>query len=90
MVPNVGTKGYHGKELPVPRPWSLRFPTWEPEVAIARGIAGSQKLEFMFSKLSNYHCKGFPKLETHGSKPEKAYVTSGRISWFQKVKTHGS
>ena len=36
-----------------------------------QGIAGSQKLEFMFSKLSNYHCKGFPKLETHGSKPEK-------------------
>jgi len=22
-----------------------------------QGIAGSQKLEFMFSKLSNYHCK---------------------------------
>ena len=36
-----------------------------------QGFAGSQKLEFMFSKLSNYHCKGFPKLETHGSKPEK-------------------
>ena len=36
MVPNVGTKGYHGKELPIPRPWNLRFPTWEPEVAIAR------------------------------------------------------
>ena len=35
MVPNVGTKGYHGKELPVPRPWNLRFPTWEPEVTIA-------------------------------------------------------
>ena len=24
------------------------------------GIAGSQKLEFMFSKLSNYHCKELP------------------------------
>ena len=31
-VPNLGTRGYHCKELP-------------------------QKLEFMFSKLSNYHCK---------------------------------
>ena len=55
MVPNVGTKGYHGKELPVPRPWNgsqrgnQRLPL--------QGIAGSQKLEFMFSKLSNYHCK---------------------------------
>ena len=36
MVPNVGTKGYHGKELRVPRPSNLRFPTWEPEVTIAR------------------------------------------------------
>ena len=36
MVPNVGTKGYHGKELPIPRPWNLQFPTWEPEVTIAR------------------------------------------------------
>ena len=25
-----------------------------------QGIAGSQKLEFMFSKLSNYHCKELP------------------------------
>ena len=46
-----------------------------------QGIAVSQKLELMFSKLSGYHSKElrFPKLETHGSKPEKAYVTSGRI-----------
>ena len=44
MVPNVGTKGYHGKELPVPRPWNLRFPTWEP----LQGITGSQRLELIF------------------------------------------
>ena len=25
-----------------------------------QGIAGSQTLEFMFSKLSNYHCKELP------------------------------
>ena len=39
---------------------------------LLQGIAGSQKLEFMFSKLSGFlrNC-GFPKLETHGSKPEK-------------------
>ena len=37
-----------------------------------QGIAGSQKLEFMFSKLSGFHGRELrvPK-ETHGSKPEK-------------------
>ena len=71
LVPNLGTRGHHCKQLPVP--------TWEPQVAIAKnfqflkvgtdgsqrgnqrlplqGIAGSQTLEFMFSKLSVYHCK---------------------------------
>ena len=58
MVPNVGTKGYHGKEL------HCRFPdleTYGSEPGNQRlplqGIAGSQKLEFMFSKLSGHHCK---------------------------------
>jgi hypothetical protein len=76
LVPNLGTIGYHCKELPFPKAW---FPTWEPKVTMARncrfpgletygsqpgnqrlllqGIAGSQKLEFMFSKLSGFHCK---------------------------------
>ena len=111
MVANVGTTGYHCKQLPVPRGWNSWFPTWEPWVTIANNcrfpkagtdsyqpgnhrlplqrtfgsyrlglmfstwepkvtmarncrfpdletyIAGSQKLEFMFSKLSGYHCK---------------------------------
>ena len=35
-----------------------------------QGIAGSQKLEFMFSKLSNYHCKELP-------------VAKAWNSWFQ-------
>ena len=34
-VANVGTTGYHCKELPVPTGWNSRFPTWEPEVTIA-------------------------------------------------------
>ena len=59
MVPNVGTKGYHGKELPVPRPCDLE--TYGSQAGkqrlLLQGIAGSQKLEFMFSKLSCYHCK---------------------------------
>ena len=48
-VANVGTTGYHCKELPVPRGWNSWFPTWEPWVAIARncrfpgvGTPGSQ------------------------------------------------
>ena len=95
MLPNLGTRGYHCKELPVPKGWNWWFPTWEPKVTMARncrfpdletcgsqpgnqrlllqGIASSQKLEFMFSKLSGYHCKELrvPKAWTHGSKPEK-------------------
>ena len=34
-VANVGTTGYHCKELPFPRGWNSWFPTWEPEVTIA-------------------------------------------------------
>ena len=57
MVPNVGTKG--GKELPVPRPCDLETYGSQPgnQRLLLQGIAGSQKLEFMFSKLSGYHCK---------------------------------
>ena len=38
LVPNLGTRGYHCKQLPVPRGWNSRFPTWEPEVTIARNF----------------------------------------------------
>ena len=48
-VANVGTTGYHCKELPVPRGWNSWFPTWEPWVTIASncrlpevGTPGSQ------------------------------------------------
>ena len=68
-----------GKDRPVSKGWNSLWPTWEPQVTMARncqfpdletygsqpgnqrlllqGIAGSQKLEFMFSKLSGYHGK---------------------------------
>ena len=42
--PKVGThccqrgKGYHCKELPVPRGWNSWFPTWEPEVTVAEQL----------------------------------------------------
>ena len=39
-----------------------------------QGIAGSQKLEFMFSKLSGYHCKELP-------------VAKAWNSWFQAWKS---
>ena len=49
FVPNLGTRGYHFKQLPVPRGWNSWYPTWEPQVAIARncrfpedGTLGSQ------------------------------------------------
>ena len=96
MPPNLGTIGYHCKELPFPKGWNWWFPTWEPKVTMARncrfpdletygsqpgnqrlplqGIAGSQKLEFMFSKLSNYHCKELP-------------VPKAWNSWFQTWKS---
>ena len=39
----------HGKELPVPKGWNSRLPTWEPQVTISRncwfpevGTPGSQ------------------------------------------------
>ena len=36
LVPNLGTIGYHCKELPVPKDWNSWFPTWELWVTIAR------------------------------------------------------
>ena len=49
FVPNLGARGYHCKQLPVPRGWNSRFPTWEPQVTTARncrsqeaGTLGSQ------------------------------------------------
>ena len=57
-----------------------------------QGIAGSQKLEFMFSKLSNYHCKELqiPKVWYSWFQAWKSNVTSGRTCWLQTVRTHGS
>ena len=65
---HLGTTGYHCKELLVSRnqrlPWHCQFPDLETygsqpgnQRLPLQGIAGSQKLEFMFSKLSGFHCK---------------------------------
>ena len=60
-VANVGTTGYHCKELPGPRAWNSWFPTWEPEVPL-QATAGSQRLELMLPNLGTigYHCKELP------------------------------
>ena len=36
MVAILRTRGYHCKELPVPKGWNSWFPTWDPEATIAR------------------------------------------------------
>ena len=36
MLPNLGTIGYHCKELPFPKGWNWWFPTWEPKVTMAK------------------------------------------------------
>ena len=48
---------FMARELPVPKahdcqPGNQRL--------LLQGLAGSQKLEYMFSKLSGYHCKELP------------------------------
>ena len=57
-----------------------------------QGIAGSRKLEFMFSKLSSFHCKELrvPKAWNSWFQAWKSNITSGRICWLQKDRTHGS
>ena len=76
LVPHLGTRGYHCKQLPVP--------TWEPQVTIAKnfqflkvgtdgsqrgnqrlpwqGTAGSQTLKLTVPNLGTrgYHCKELP------------------------------
>ena len=69
-VANVGTTGYHCKELPVPRGWNSWFPTWEPEVTIASNCR-FPRLELTLPNLGStgYHCKELP-------------VPRGWNSWF--------
>ena len=114
MLPNLGTIGYHYKELPIPKGWNWWFPTWEPKVTMARncqfpdletygsqpgnqrlplqGIAGSQKLEFMFSKLSNYHCKELqiPKVWNSWFQSWKSIRYQWKDLLISKNRNHGS
>ena len=53
LVPNLGARGYHCKQLPVPRGWNSRFPTWEPQVTIARNCR-SQEARTLGSQPGNH------------------------------------
>ena len=99
MLPNLGTIGYHCKELPIPKGWNWWFPTWEPKVTMARncrfpdletcgsqpgnhrlllqGIAGSQKLEFMFMK----HKWSTRK---HNQRPQKEHQKISKKMFFSR------
>ena len=70
-LPWQGTAGSQTLKLTVPNLGTRGYYCKELPVP-----AGSQKLEFMFSKLSGFHCKELrvPKLETHDSKPEKVML----------------
>ena len=89
LVPNLGTTMARNCRFPDletygSQPGNQRLPL--------QGIAGSQKLEFMFSKLSSFHCKELrvPKAWNSWFQAWKSNVTSGRICWLQKVRTHAS
>ena len=63
-VANVGTTGYHCKELPVPRGWNAWFPTWEPEVTIASNQLPVPTWEPQVTIAKNFQ---FLKVGTDGS-----------------------
>ena len=62
MLPNLGTIGYHCKELPIPKGWNW----WGSQRGNQRlpwqGTAGSHRLEVMVPNLGTrgYHCKQLP------------------------------
>ena len=92
MVPTLRTIGYHCKELPVATKWNSCFPTWEPEVTIARNCQYPEVGRHGSLATIGYHCKELPVAKGWNSwlptwEPE---VTIARNCWFPKVGTHGS
>ena len=93
MLSNLGTSGYHCKELPVPRGWKTWLPTWQPLVTIVRNCRflkvgthgyqpGNQRLPLQGTARCQNWNSWFPTLEP--------WVTNARNGWFPKVGTHGS
>ena len=75
----------HGKELPVPKGWNSRLPTWEPQVTIARNCR-FQRLELLVPNLGTmgYHCIAsncrLPEVGTHASQPGNQRLPLQRTS----------
>ena len=92
-VANVGTTGYHCKELPVPRGWNSWFPTWEPEVTIASSCRfpevgthasqpGNHRLPLQGTAGSQRLELLVPNLGTTGYHCKELPVPRGLNSWF--------
>ena len=92
-VANVGTTGYHCKELLVPRGWNSWFPTWEPEVTIASNCRfpevgthasqpGNHRLPLQGTSGSQRLELLVPNLGTTGYHCKELPVPRGWNSWF--------
>ena len=93
MLSNLGTRGYHCKELPVPRGWKTWLPTWQPLVTIVRNCRflkvgthgyqpGNQRLPLQGTAGCQNWNSWLPTLEP--------VATIASNCWFPKVGTHGS
>ena len=94
MVAILRTRGYHCKELPVPKGWNSCFPTWEPEATIARNCR-CPEVGPHASQLGNHR---LPLQGTAGSQRLKLIVPNLKNDTLPvqgtadspKVRTHGS
>ena len=92
-LPNLGTTGYHCKELPVPRGWNSLLPTWEPQVTIARNCRfpedgtlgsqpGNQRLPLQATAGSQRLELSVANVGTTGYHCKELPVPRGWNSWF--------
>ena len=92
-VANVGTTGYHCKELPVPRGWNSWFPTWEPWVTIASNCrlpeVGTHASQPGNHRLPLQRTSSSKRLELMVPNVEPK-VTMARNCRFPDLKTYGS
>ena len=98
-VANVGTTGYHCKELPVPRGWNSWFPTWEPWVTIAKNFRflkvgtdgsqrGNQRLPWQGTAGSQTLKLTVPNLGTRGYHCKELPVPRGSNLFFSKLSNY--
>ena len=87
-----------GKELPVPKGWNSRLPTWEPQVTMARNCRfphlrnlhgsqpGNQRLPLQGTAGSQTLELMLPNLGTIGYHCKELPIPKGWNSWFPSVK----